>query len=194
MKEELTKEDFHFSFIEKYFKENSLVDHHILSVNDFYDVSIPKIFMDKNPIRYYAGLNKATNQYKYSAKIYIGGKKVDKIYYGKPVIFDENHVHYMLPNEARLRNMTYGISIHYDIEIELTILDESGPISLEKKMPALDHYFLGMFPIMLQTKLCVLANLPPETRYYMGECTRVERSRCRARREEGYRKASGVPR
>jgi DNA-directed RNA polymerase II subunit RPB2 len=170
MKEELTKEDYHFSFIEKYFKENSLVDHHILSANDFYDVSIPKIFMDKNPIRYYAGLNKSTNQYKYSAKIYIGGKKADKIYYGKPVIFDEQNVHYMLPNEARLRNMTYGISIHYDIEIEVTILDESGPIVLEKKMPALDHYFLGMFPIMLQSKLCVLANLPPETRYYMGEC------------------------
>jgi DNA-directed RNA polymerase II subunit RPB2 len=170
MKEEFPKEDFHFSFIEKYFKENSLVDHHLLSVNDFYDSSIPKIFMDKNPIRYYAGLNKATNQYKYSAKIYIGGKKADKIYYGKPVIFDEKHVHYMLPNEARLRNMTYGISIHYDIEIEITIVDESGLITIEKKMPALDHYFLGMFPIMLQTKLCVLANLPPETRYYMGEC------------------------
>jgi len=170
MKEEVSKEDFHFSFIEKYFKENSLVDHHILSANDFYDVSIPKIFMDKNPIRYYAGLNKSTNQYKYSAKLYIGGKNADKIYYGKPVIFDEKNVHYMIPNEARLRNMTYGISIHYDIEIEVTILDESGPITLEKKMPALDHYFLGMFPIMLQSKLCVLANLPPETRYYMGEC------------------------
>ena len=170
MKEEFHKEDFHFSFIEKYFKENSLVDHHLSSVNDFYDTSIPKIFMDKNPIRYYAGLNKATNQYKYSAKIYIGGKKADMIYYGKPVIFDEKNVHYMLPNEARLRNMTYGISIHYDIEVEVTIQDESGPILIEKKMPALDHYFLGMFPIMLQTKLCVLANLPPETRYYMGEC------------------------
>jgi DNA-directed RNA polymerase II subunit RPB2 len=169
MKEEFNKEDFHFSFIEKYFKENSLVEHHLSSVNDFYDVSIPKIFMDKNPIRYYAGLNK-DNQYKYSAKIYIGGKNADKIYYGKPVIFDEKNVHYMLPNEARLRNMTYGISIHYDIEIELSILDESGPILIEKKMPALDHYFLGMFPIMLQTKMCVLANLPPETRYYMGEC------------------------
>jgi DNA-directed RNA polymerase II subunit RPB2 len=164
------KEDFHFSFIEKYFKENSLVDHHILSANDFYDVSIPKIFMEKNPMRYYAGLNESTNQYKYSAKIYIGGKNADKIYYGKPVIYDNKNVHYMFPNEARLRNMTYGISIHYDVEIELTILDESGPITIEKKLPLQDHYFLGMFPIMLQSKLCVLANIPAETRYYMGEC------------------------
>ena len=164
------KEDFHFSFIEKYFKENSLVEHHLSSVNDFYDTSLPKIFMDKNPIRYYAGLNKTTNQYKYNAKIYIGGRNADKIYYGKPVVFDEKNIHYMFPNEARLRNMTYGISIHYDVDIELTILDEAEPLVLERKMPLQDHYFLGMFPIMLQTKLCVLANLPAETRYTMGEC------------------------
>jgi DNA-directed RNA polymerase II subunit RPB2 len=164
------KEDFHFSFIEKYFKENSFVEHHLSSVNDFYDTSIPKIFMDKNPIRYYAGLNKTTNQYKYNAKIYIGGKNADKIYYGKPVIFDEKNIHYMFPNEARLRNMTYGISIHYDVDIEITIMDEAEPLVLERKMPAQDHYFLGMFPIMLQTKLCVLSNLPAETRYTMGEC------------------------
>ena len=164
------KEDFHFSFIEKYFKENSLVEHHLSSVNDFYDTSLPKIFMDKNPIRYYAGLNKATNQYKYNVKMYIGGKNADKIYYGKPVVFDEKNVHYMFPNEARLRNMTYGISIHYDVDIELTIMEDSGTLVLERKMPVHDHYFLGMFPIMLQTKLCVLSNLPAETRYTMGEC------------------------
>jgi DNA-directed RNA polymerase II subunit RPB2 len=161
------KEDFHFSFIEKYLKETSLVDHHIESVNHFYDESIPKIFMDKNPIRYYAGLNK--NQYKYSVKIYIGGKKADKIYYGKPVIYDQDNIHYMIPNEARLRNMTYGISIHYDVDIELTI-DEGEPLLIEKTIPIEGHFFLGFFPIMLQSKLCILANMPTETRYYMGEC------------------------
>jgi len=162
-------EDYHFSFIERYFKETSLVEHHISSCDNFYDVSIPKIFADMNPIRYYGIME--LDKYKYSARIYIGGKNADKIYYGKPIVFDENNQHYMFPNEARLRNMTYGISIHYDVDIELDVLEGDEIVTIEKKMPESDtHYFLGMFPIMVQSKLCVLKNMPRETRFYMGEC------------------------
>ena len=28
----------------------------------------------------------------------------------------------MYPNEARLRNMTYGVTIHYDVDIKFKIL------------------------------------------------------------------------
>jgi len=162
-------EDYHFSFIDKYFKETSLVEHHISSCDNFYDVSIPKIFSDMNPIRYYGIME--VDKYKYSARIYIGGKNTDKIYYGKPIVFDENNQHYMFPNEARLRNMTYGISIHYDVDIELDVIEGDEIVTIEKRMPQNDtHYFLGMFPIMVQSKLCVLKNMPRETRFYMGEC------------------------
>jgi DNA-directed RNA polymerase II subunit RPB2 len=165
----MSVEDYHFSFIERYFKENSLVEHHISSCDNFYDVSIPKIFADMNPIRYYGIME--LDKYKYSARIYIGGKNTDKIYYGKPIVFDENNQHYMFPNEARLRNMTYGISIHYDVDIELDVLEGDEIVTIEKRMPQNDtHYFLGMFPIMVQSKLCVLKNMPRETRFYMGEC------------------------
>ena len=160
-------EDFQFSFVDKYFKENSLVDHHITSCDNFYDVSIPKIFKDKNPIRYYGIMDEKTKQYKYSARLFLGGKKADKIYYGKPMIYDGSNQHYMFPNEARLRNMTYGISIHYDVDLELEVNGElvTRTLPLNKT-----HYFLGMFPIMLQSKLCILKGLPVETRFQMGEC------------------------
>jgi DNA-directed RNA polymerase II subunit RPB2 len=46
--------------------------------------------------------------------------------FGIPVIYDEKHSHYMFPNEARLRNMTYGMTVHYDIEIEFIDLLEPG--------------------------------------------------------------------
>ena len=160
----------HFKMIDTYFQDNSLVNHHISSVNNFYNNDIPKVFRDMNPIKYYSEYNEQLKKYRYETHIYIGGKNVDKIYYGKPVIFDENNKHYMFPNEARLRNMTYGVSIHYDVEIELFVNDSSEPIILGKKLPMVDHFFLGLFPIMLRSDLCVLNRMPKETRYSMGEC------------------------
>jgi DNA-directed RNA polymerase beta subunit len=43
---DLQKDELHFKIIDKYFKENSLVEHQISSCNDFYDNSIKKIFKD----------------------------------------------------------------------------------------------------------------------------------------------------
>ena len=51
-------------------------------------------------------------------RLYLGGKEGTKIYFGKPVIHDENNAHFMFPNDARLRNMNYSMSIHYDVDIE----------------------------------------------------------------------------
>jgi DNA-directed RNA polymerase beta subunit len=58
--------------------------------------------------------------------MYFGGKNGDKIYFGKPVIYDNENPHYMFPNEARLRNMNYSMTIHYDIEIEFIDILEDG--------------------------------------------------------------------
>ena len=63
----------------------------------------------------------------------------DKIYYGKPIIYDADNEgmereHYMYPNEARLRNMTYGFTIHYDVDIKFKILidKEDGSTGKDK--------------------------------------------------------------
>ena len=39
------------------------------------------------------------------------------------IIYDETNTHYMCPNEARLRDMTYGMTIHYDIDIDFVDID-----------------------------------------------------------------------
>ena len=194
----LQTDELHFKIIDKYFKENSLVEHHISSCNNFYDNSIKKILKDLNPLTYYSEYNDAKKLNKYNVELYIGGKEGQLIYYGKPVIYDEGNVHYMFPNEARLRNMNYGISIHYDIEVEYTIYDsefkktekftkyipdnpqreaqDKRKTNAQKDVDNAgeqvnkDHLFLGMFPIMVQSNLCILNNLPKETRYTMGEC------------------------
>ena len=136
-------DSFIWNIIESHFKNDpqSLVRHDIESFNDFFTNGILKIFNETNPIRiqskYDPNLAKydptieKTNpklgfgEYKSQALIYLGGKDGSKIYFGKPVIYDDNRNHYMYPNEARLRNMTYGMTIQYDVEIDyIDILDE----------------------------------------------------------------------
>ena len=132
-----------WKIIDSYFKGNpqSLVTHHHESYNDFFTKGIYKILKETNPIRihtdydirlprYNADENRldpelGTGEYRSQANLYIGGKDGRRLYFGKPVIYDDDREHYMYPNEARLRNMSYSMTIHYDIEVEyINILRE----------------------------------------------------------------------
>ena len=95
-----------------------LIKHHIDSYNDFFRTGMKRIFKEKNPIVLQKEQDPSTKDFKYRCELYLGGKDGSKIYYGKPVIYDDNREHFMYPNEARLRNMNYGIAIHYDLEVE----------------------------------------------------------------------------
>ena len=114
--------------IDKYFEDNpqALVRHHIESYNDFFKQGIFQIFKEKNPIKIQTRYDKTIDDYRSKCIMYLGGKDGSKIYFGKPVIYDDNNAHFMYPNEARLRNMTYGITIHYDIDIEFIDILEDG--------------------------------------------------------------------
>jgi DNA-directed RNA polymerase II subunit RPB2 len=118
-----------WKIINSYFNDNpqSLVCHHIESYNDFFTTTIFKIFKDKNPIKLSSKYDKTIDDFRYQCIMYFGGKDGKKIYFGKPIIYDENdNNHFMFPNEARMRNMTYGMTIHYDIEIEYINILEPG--------------------------------------------------------------------
>ena len=109
-----------WNIINTYFEDNqqALVRHHIDSYNDFFKNGIYQIFREKNPVVLYSKLDPETNEYMSQCKLYMGGKDGTKIYFGKPVIHDENNPHYMFPNEARLRDMNYSMTIHYDVDVE----------------------------------------------------------------------------
>ena len=80
-------------------------------------------------------------------------------------------MHYMYPNEARLRNMTYGFTVHYDVDIEIVIIHGNiEKLEKEVEVVRLEKILLGRFPIMLQSKLCILNELHRELRFQMGEC------------------------
>ena len=174
-------EDISWKLIDKYFKDNpyNLVAHHLESYDDFFTTGIHNIFKENNPIRFIeredteAKKKKADELSKEGEDeinqilLYLGGKNGDKIYFGKPVIYDDNYSHYMYPNDARLRNMTYGITIHYDVDVEFTFFQNKEK---QEKTTTLHKIYLGRFPIMLQSKLCILKGLATEARFNLGEC------------------------
>jgi DNA-directed RNA polymerase II subunit RPB2 len=159
--------------IDKLFEDNPslLVNHHLDSFNEFYRDGIKRIFKEKNPIRIMKDQNQETGNFNLRCNLYLAGKDGNKLYYGRPVIFDEKREHFMYPNEARLRNMTYGITIHYDVDIEFFIKTDDKPYSEEPTHTlTLSKLFLGRFPIMLFSDLCILKNMSSDVRFEMGEC------------------------
>lgn len=165
-------ENISWKLIDKYFTENpnNLVSHHLESYNDFFSNGINNIFRENNPIRFLQRDEDAEgkeNEFKNECLLYLGGKDGNKIYIGKPIIYDDNYTHYMYPNDARLRNMTYGTTIHYDVDVEFIYYIDG--VKKEDKL-TLEKIYLGRFPIMLQSNLCILKSLNRQVRYNMGEC------------------------
>ena len=112
-----------WKMIDVYFRDNpqGLVRHHIDSYNDFLDYDLSTIFKETNPLKLDLEYDKKKNLFLSSAKIYFGGVSGQRVFYGKPIIYDsKDNIHYMLPNEARLRNMTYALPIYVELEIEIT--------------------------------------------------------------------------
>jgi DNA-directed RNA polymerase II subunit RPB2 len=167
----MEREQIAWKLIDKYFKDNPniLVSHHLDSYNSFFDEGIQRIFRENNPIRFIEREDETTQKSgkRNECLLYLGDKDGSKIYFGKPIIYDDNHAHYMYPNDARLRNMTYGVTIHYDVVVDFIYY-----VGDEKKehQTVLNKIYLGRFPIMLQSNLCILKSLDKNVRYNMGEC------------------------
>ena len=165
MKDEMN--DLSWKLIDTYFTDNpnNLVAHHLESYNSFFNKDINRVFRENNPIRFIE--REDESKQRNEALLYLGGKDGTKIYLGKPIIYDDNNSHFMYPNDARLRNMTYGTTVHYDVEVDFIyyVGDEKKTHSI-----TLDKIYLGRFPIMLQSDLCILKSLSKEVRFNMGEC------------------------
>ena len=171
-----------WNLIDKYFKDNpyNLVAHHLDSYNDFFSKGIFQIFRENNPIRFVEReedikSKKSSDVIPRECRLYFGGKNGDKLYFGKPIIYDDSadegkkpYPHYMYPNDARLRSMNYGVTIHYDIDVEFSHYTGSGEKIEETK--TFEKIYLGRFPIMLHSNLCILKGLSSEARFNMGEC------------------------
>jgi DNA-directed RNA polymerase II subunit RPB2 len=162
-----------WKILNTYFKSNPdyLVTHHLDSFNQFMEHGIKKIFIESNPLKYIetSEVSSKTKSLPNSILLYHGGKNGDRITFGKPILFINDSVQYLYPNDARLHNTTYGITIHYDVEIEtITYSPDSDVPNIETTI--IPDIYLGMFPIMVNSNLCITSGMSPDVRFTMGEC------------------------
>ena len=106
---------------------------YIDSYNKFFDHDIKRVFKENNPIQIMKEKNIETDDFNFKCKLFLGGKNGDKLYYGKPIIYDDDKSQFMYPNIARLRNMTYAITVHYDVDVEIIIANKQQTSDNEKE-------------------------------------------------------------
>jgi DNA-directed RNA polymerase II subunit RPB2 len=160
-----------WQIIHSYFRDNPhhITKHHLDSYNRFLHDGIPSIFKQHNPMKIMKEKDDATGEFRLNCDLYFGGEDGSRIYYGKPIIYeDDGDQHYMMPNEARLRNMTYGMSIYYDVLARFREVDDDGEV--EEYEFTIERVLLGRFPIMLHSDVCALKSMPAQARFFNGEC------------------------
>ena len=102
---------------------NFFVKHHIDSYNDFVEKGIKTIFIENNPLVLMKNKLKS-GLYSNEVQLYFGGEDGSEIFYGKPIVNNEDKNEFMYPNHARMQNMTYAFTIHYNILVRYILRTE----------------------------------------------------------------------
>ena len=177
-----------------------IISHQIESFNQFIEVDIPEIIHMANPITSYgspeiplagprSALATATGLSTTAANALMGtsmdaaavGKKVqheyevtlefEKISIRKPTIFENNGaIHPMMPNDARLRNLTYAAPLNVDIKVTTTFVDHTRNSIRESNVRIFPNVHLGKIPVMVGSKYCLLHDQKHVHPSEMGEC------------------------
>jgi DNA-directed RNA polymerase II subunit RPB2 len=137
------------TLLNQYFnQENILVNHQILSYNDYIDNILPSILSQFFPIS--INVNKTHKIQKITLSI--ENMKIDEPY------FTENNGcrKIMTPNIARLRNYTYSLVVIISVRISISILNDDIVVNIPDKI--IPNVILGKIPILVKSKYCVSKN------------------------------------
>ncbi len=156
--------------LDSYFAQNKvLTQHQLESYNDFVDFVIPQIIERNNPVIIATDYDDSIKDFKKKYVI-----EFLQTYLSKPLIQENNDViKPLMPNEARLRGLTYSAPMFIDVKHTLILKDDSGkekilpdtPMSaVETKIP----FF--KLPVMLHSKYCHLSDRNETSLAEMGEC------------------------
>lgn len=89
----------------------------------------------------------------------------------KPTIFENNGaVLPMLPNDARLRNLTYASPLTVDVKVTTTRTDNHNPDQRVAHTRVFPNVHLGKIPVMVGSNLCLLRDQKHVHPLDLGEC------------------------
>jgi DNA-directed RNA polymerase II subunit RPB2 len=95
----------------------------------------------------------------------------EKISIRKPTIFENNGaIHPMLPNDARLRNLTYASPLNVDVKVTTTFIDNTRNGIRESNVRIFPNVHLGKIPVMVGSKYCLLHDQKHIHPSELGEC------------------------
>jgi len=89
----------------------------------------------------------------------------------KPTIFENNGaVLPMMPNDARMRNLTYAAPLFVDVHVSTSMIDNTkgGEVTTRKRI--FPNVHLGKIPVMVGSKYCLLHDQKHINPSQLGEC------------------------
>ena len=135
--------------VDSFFKENSLVKHHMDSYNNFIENGIQKVIDEAEVIE---------TEVKGGYKVKFG-----KVRVGKPINKEaDGSVKEITPIEARIRNLSYSAPVYLEIT---SVIGEEG----EEVEDETVEVYIGELPVMLGSKACHLYGKTREELIAMGE-------------------------
>ncbi len=160
-----------YSIIETYFGSQyleRLVRHQIESYNHFINYQIQRTIQMFNSVKIRSENDFSAEIGEYLLEVDVAFENF-KLY--PPQIHENNGAtKTMLPQEARIRNFTYGSTMTVDLNITYTIktLETlNNPKIIKKTIPKIN---IGKMPIMLKSSICVLSTNKHINPVQIGEC------------------------
>jgi len=170
-----------WQIIETYFRDNPNYksQHQVDSFNEFiYSKTngIEYIVKRSNPqIIYKDAIDIEKGNYRYQINIHYGetlnddgsinNKIIDNLFVSSPTEYVDGKSTYMYPNIARLKEYTYASSIYCNIGV---IFKDN--VTNEITIKNFEKVNIGLMPIMVKSKLCILDGLDDSRLNELGEC------------------------
>ncbi|KAH9419431.1 DNA-directed RNA polymerase II subunit RPB2 [Dermatophagoides pteronyssinus] len=148
--------------ISSYFDEKGLVRQQLDSFDEFIQMSVQRIVEDSSTIeieaepQHKSGIIESPTTYTI---------KFEQIYLSKATHWEKDGTPTaMMPNEARLRNLTYSAPLYVDIIKTITRENQEPIQTMHEKT------YIGKIPIMLRSTYCLLNGLTDRDLAELNEC------------------------